>query len=38
MSLKQRIEDDLKAALKAGEKERLACLRMVKSKLQPSGP
>jgi len=34
MSLKQRLEDDLKAALKAGEKDRLGCLRMVKSKVQ----
>ena len=34
MSLKQRIEDDLKTALKAGEKQRLSCLRMVKAKVQ----
>jgi uncharacterized protein YqeY len=34
MSLKQRIEDDLKTALKAGEKQRLGVLRMVKSKVQ----
>ncbi len=34
MSLKQRIEDDLKAALRAGDKERLGCLRMVKAKAQ----
>jgi uncharacterized protein YqeY len=34
MSLKQKIEDDLKTALKAGDKLRLSCLRMVKSKLQ----
>ncbi len=34
MSLKQRIEEDLKNALKAGDKQRLSCLRMVKSKLQ----
>jgi len=34
MSLKQRIEDDLKTALKAGDKRRLSCLRMVKSKVQ----
>ena len=34
MSLRQRIEDDLKTALKAREKQRLSCLRMVKSKLQ----
>jgi len=34
MSLRQRIEDDLKTALKAGDKQRLSCLRMVKSKVQ----
>ena len=34
MSLKQKIEDDLKTALKAGDKLRLSCLRMVKSKVQ----
>lgn len=34
MSLKQRIEDDLKTALKKGDKERLGCLRMVKAKVQ----
>jgi uncharacterized protein YqeY len=34
MSLKQRIEQDLKTALKAGDKQRLSCLRMVKSKIQ----
>ena len=34
MSLKQRIEDDLKTALKAQDKKRLSCLRMVKSKVQ----
>jgi uncharacterized protein YqeY len=34
MSLRQRLEDDLKAALKAGEKDRLGCLRMIKSRLQ----
>lgn len=34
MSLKQRIEDDLKAALRAGDKQRLGCLRMVKAKAQ----
>lgn len=34
MSLRQRIEDDLKTALKSGDKQRLGCLRMVKSKLQ----
>ena len=32
--MKQRIEDDLKAALRAGDKERLGCLRMVKAKAQ----
>jgi uncharacterized protein YqeY len=34
MSLRERIEDDLKTALKAGDKQRLSCLRMVKSKVQ----
>ena len=34
MPLKQRIEDDLKAALRAGDKQRLGCLRMVKAKTQ----
>ena len=34
MSLNQRIEDDLRAALRAGDKERLGCLRMVKAKAQ----
>lgn len=34
MALGQRIEDDLKKALKSGDKRRLSCLRMVKSKLQ----
>jgi len=34
MSLKERIEDDLKTALKTGDKQRLSCLRMVKSKVQ----
>lgn len=34
MSLRQKIEDDLKTALKAGDKLRLSCLRMVKSKVQ----
>ena len=34
MSLRQRLEDDLKVALKAGEKDRLGCLRMIKSKVQ----
>lgn len=34
MSLRQRIEDDLKTALKQRDKERLGCLRMVKAKVQ----
>ena len=34
MSLRQRIEDDLKSALKAREKQKLGVLRMVKSKIQ----
>jgi uncharacterized protein YqeY len=34
MSLKQRIEDDFKQAFKAGDKPKVAVLRMVKSKLQ----
>ncbi len=34
MSLSQRIEDDIRTALKAGDKQRLSCLRMVKSKVQ----
>jgi uncharacterized protein YqeY len=34
MSLMQRIEIDLKTALKSRDKERLGCLRMVKSKVQ----
>jgi len=34
MSLRQRIEDDLRTALKAGDKLRLSCLRMVKAKVQ----
>ncbi|NIM02348.1 MAG: GatB/YqeY domain-containing protein [Acidobacteria bacterium] len=34
MALRQRIEDDLKTALKSGDKRRLSCLRMVKSKVQ----
>jgi uncharacterized protein YqeY len=33
MELKQRIEEDLKKALKARESERVACLRMLKSKI-----
>jgi uncharacterized protein YqeY len=33
MSVKQRLEADLKTALKAGDKTRVACLRMVKSKI-----
>jgi len=34
MSLRDRIEDDLKQALKAGDRARLGALRMVKSKIQ----
>ena len=34
MSLKGRIDADLKQALKAGDKLRLSCLRMLKSKIQ----
>jgi uncharacterized protein YqeY len=34
MSFRQRIEDDLKTALKAGEKQRLGVLRMIKAKVQ----
>ena len=34
MSIKQRIGEDIKAAMKAGDKDRLGTLRMVKSKLQ----
>ena len=34
MSIKQRIVEDLKAAMKAGNKERLSALRMVKSRMQ----
>lgn len=33
MSIKQRITDDLKAAMKAGDKARLGVLRMVKSRM-----
>lgn len=33
MSLKQRIDADLKQALKAGDKLRLSCLRMLKSRI-----
>jgi uncharacterized protein YqeY len=32
--LKQRLEDDLKTAMRAKDKLRLSCLRMVKSKVQ----
>ncbi len=34
MSLKQRIMDDLKAAMKSGAKERLEVLRMIKARMQ----
>ena len=34
MSLKERIDVDLKQALKAGDKLRLSCLRMLKSRIQ----
>lgn len=34
MSLRQRIEEELITALKAGDKEKLGCLRMVKAKVQ----
>jgi uncharacterized protein YqeY len=34
MSLKKKIDEEMKRALKAGEKARVGCLRMVKSKLQ----
>jgi uncharacterized protein YqeY len=34
MSLRQRIEDDIKTALKARDKEKLSALRMVKAKVQ----
>jgi len=34
MTLKQRIGEDMKAAMKAGQKERLGVLRMLRSKLQ----
>jgi len=34
MALREKIEDDLKTALKAGDKQRLSCLRMVKAKVQ----
>lgn len=34
MTLKQRITDDMKAAMKAGDRVRLGCLRMLRSKLQ----
>ena len=33
-AIKQRIAEDIKAAMKAGDKDRLGTLRMVKSKLQ----
>ena len=34
MSLRQRLDDDLKAALKQGEKQRLSVLRMLRSEMQ----
>ena len=34
VSIKQRIVDDMKSAMKGGDKDRLATLRMLKSKLQ----
>ena len=30
MSLKERITEDMKAAMRAGEKERLGCIRMIR--------
>jgi uncharacterized protein YqeY len=33
MSLRQRLDSDIKDALKAGEKARVGCLRMLKSKI-----
>lgn len=36
MSIKQRITDDLKAAMKSGDKARLGVLRMVKSRMMES--
>ena len=34
MALKDRIDDDIKTAMKAGDKQRVGALRMVKSQLQ----
>lgn len=34
MSLKARITDDMKAALKAGDKDRLSCIRMLQAGIQ----
>lgn len=34
MSIKQRLADDMKSALKAGEKDRLGVLRMLRSRIQ----
>lgn len=34
MGIKQRLADDLKAAMKAREGDRLSCIRMLRSKLQ----
>ncbi|MBX7259650.1 MAG: GatB/YqeY domain-containing protein [Candidatus Hydrogenedentes bacterium] len=33
MSIRERVQDDMKSAMKAGEKDRLECLRMVKAAL-----
>lgn len=33
MTFKQRLDEDIKSALRAGDKPRLGCLRMLKSKL-----
>ena len=34
MSLKDRITEDMKAAMKAGEKDRLSCIRMIQAGIQ----
>ncbi|MGQ0428716.1 MAG: GatB/YqeY domain-containing protein [Gammaproteobacteria bacterium] len=34
MSLKDRITEDMKAAMKAGEKDRLSCIRMLQAAIQ----
>lgn len=34
MTIKQRLGDDLKAAMKAGDKTRVSCLRMLRSRVQ----